>query len=448
MATHTNQRSSKQVMEQLVNLNRMMAQVTDRQGLLSVINGQLRELVPFTYSAAMTLAPDNKTFTVFLTDPQSMSAQHPSYQYVTTQGLPVDDGIFKNTLSLDHPVCYNIQKEIDSKGEHCPIYVKMFHESGIKEFVAAPLRNERESFGMLALLSDKTGTFGKNIMELIEGTSSLVAIAASNIMVNEAVRQREAEKEMLLSLSHKIAMIREKDCLLELINNELNKIWEFDHSDIIAINNNQETISAYLTAPGTSLGNHSGYSGLPRGSYSIHDRLLDKVLGSDEPYIFSLVESHSQGFLPSYLVPANEAGLLEVAAVRLQGEKGTFGVLCFFSSVRNAFNSVHLEILKGVAGQVATAIRNISANKQLQIRSHERETLLELSFAIAKIRDKKELLDLINTELKKLFYFTHSSVSVLSSDKQHFRIYLTDPSTRSKGHTDFDQMMDAKLSDP
>ncbi|SDD98408.1 hypothetical protein SAMN05216464_103242 [Mucilaginibacter pineti] len=57
------------------------------------------------------------------------------------------------------------------------------------------------------------------------------------------------------------------------------------------------------------------------------------------------------------------------------------------------------------------------------------EVLLSISADIARIRKKEDLLHLIRVHVKKVFYFTHASTVLFSSDKKTYRSFIIDPSS-------------------
>jgi len=79
---------------------------------------------------------------------------------------------------------------------------------------------------------------------------------------------------------------------------------------------------------------------------------------------------------------------------------------------------------------------------EMEKREREWEVLLTLSNDLATVRDKDDLLNLINIKLKKIFHFTHSVVSLFNAGDRTFTNFLLDPNSQSKlspGYTDYVQ---------
>ncbi len=427
-------------MRNLLSLNHLMARMKDRNDLLQIINQQLKKLVYFNYSTTMLVSPDKQTFSMYILDPQSISGRHPDYNFVTQNEHPVNDGFFNKAMESEDPVVFNVEEIVEQKDSSYPGYLKIFYESGVKQVVAVNLINEKEKFGMFVLYSEKKNNFNEDNLRLVKGISSLISIGVSNIIANDEISVRNAEKEMLLTLSNEIAKVYNKDNLLQLVNMQLKKLVSYTYSNITVVNDDGHTFTPYAVDPDSALKARPDFESFLSAKFVIDD-LMKRVLLDNEPQVFNIMHAAASSTLPVYLAPAFENGLHELAAIRLRDEKEIFGVLSFFSDRTDSFSENHLQIIKAVGSQVSTALARIIANEKITLREKEKETLLSISHEMARIRDKNDLLELINTKLKKLFYFTHSSISAITPDRKNFVVYLTDPNSRSRQHGEFEVMI-------
>ncbi len=74
-------------------------------------------------------------------------------------------------------------------------------------------------------------------------------------------------------------------------------------------------------------------------------------------------------------------------------------------------------------------------------RANETEILLSIGAAIAETREKGDLLNVVNAQLKELFDFTHSAIGVTNPDGESFRLFLLDPGSRSADHPDYQRVV-------
>ncbi|WP_343673531.1 sigma 54-interacting transcriptional regulator [Chitinophaga sp.] len=250
--------------------------------------------------------------------------------------------------------------------------------------------------------------------------------------------------EHLLSLSHHIAGIKDKGDLLHVINEHLKKLFYFSHSATMLVAPDRQQVVMYLLDPLSRSTTHPEYSHVIENSFPPSEPLFAKAIAADYPIYVSVREKIEEYSSNAALRMHYETGIREIAGVSLRNEKERFGVLAFYSDKENSFPPDVLRILDGVASQISIAISNIMANEQVQKREREKAMLLSLSYEMAKIRDKQELLTLINTKLKEFFYFTHTSIARINEDRTTFTVFLTDTHSRSRVHPDFQQMVSTR----
>ena len=66
------------------------------------------------------------------------------------------------------------------------------------------------------------------------------------------------------------------------------------------------------------------------------------------------------------------------------------------------------------------------------------EVLLSVSAGVARIRNKADLLQLIRVNLKRIFYFTHSSTVLFSADRKNYRSFIIDTASILRNNSDYD----------
>src|SRR6201999_3882434 len=98
---------------------------------------------------------------------------------------------------------------------------------------------------------------------------------------------------------------------------------------------------------------------------------------------------------------------------------------------RQTFLRNGLNILKGLIYQLSIALSDIISREQVFKREQERDYLLAASNFMAKIKDKKDLLEVLNNYLKKLVHFTTSIILLLSEDRSALSVFLADPDFES-----------------
>lgn len=422
--------------EMLLSISNEIAQIRDMNELLTLIATKLKTLFYFSHSNIVTINEDRKTFSTYLVDPQSKAKKHPNFDRFITERFPVGHPLFSKVIRSEQPIIFDLS-QIAATGR-VPRFLVPQIAIGLKEMVAIPLGVNTQKFGVLSFFSENTGSFSENNIRIIKAVGSQVSIAISNINASQTLLKRNLEREMLLSVSYEIALIKDKNQLLSLINNRLKQLFYFTHSSISMITEDRQAFIVYLTDPQSRSRQHEEYEDLVSTVYKIRDGFFETFLQSDDPVISDYETQMNTASPPKYCRIHFEAGIREVVSIPLHGEKELWGVLHFYSDKKSTFSYNNLEIFKAVASQVSIAVSNILALEEIHEREKEREMLLSLSYEMAKIRDKNELLTHINTKLAKLFYFTHSNISIINQEQKTFTVFLIDPKSRSKKHPDFD----------
>ncbi|MVT09426.1 sigma-54-dependent Fis family transcriptional regulator [Chitinophaga tropicalis] len=412
-------------------IRRLIAQVKDRQHLQQILDLHVGQLIPFDQMAVFKCSRDGKTLNLYISSPQPEKADRTFPDYSNRFGKVLVSGqpavVAANALEAGIRETWNA------------VFGRPDPEA-YGEFMICRLDIEEKEPALMLLYNNNTGCFNTIAAGMPDELTSLITMAMLNISTAEQMQAREREKEMLLSISNEMALIRDKAELLAVINTQLRKLLYFTHSSISVIHEEEGTFSAFLLDPASRSRSHPDYQSMIATRYPVSGP-FQEVLASDDPTVFNLEKLVPGGNMPFYITIHYEAGIKELAAIPLHGDKGIFGVLTFLSDRAGAFDENHLQIIKAVASQVSIAIANIFAGEHLRRREYEKETLLAVSYKMARIRDKNQLLTLINSELKKLFYFTHSSISAIDENGETFTVYLTDPESKSKTHVAYQELV-------
>lgn len=386
----------------LLELSQVFASVRNKMELLPVLRQQFKKIGFYTDLAISILHDNGQTSSGYLINWNKRRHKHPAYEYESITRHSIYDGIFDYTLKSKKPVSFCLSELINTG--NAPSYIRFLHDRGIRHMINVPLRDQNTEIGVLHLFSRVTEKFTTQQLQLLHGMGQQLGTAVANIRINEAIEHQKQEKEMLLSISSDLAMIRGKGNLLPVIYDRLMKLFPFIHCEILLFNEKSGRFVPFLTDPvfDDSLDIRQQGSG-PHFSPSV-DKLLAKLLLADDPLVFSLDE----------LITIDGSAISEVAGVGLFNDDGIFGSLIFYGDKTGVFNEDFLRVIRGVSTHFSIAVSNILSNEELLDRENEKTILLTLSNSLRSCRDKTEFIEILHNSLINLLHF------------QQFRIYTVD----------------------
>ena len=254
---------------------------------------------------------------------------------------------------------------------------------------------------------------------------------------------RSSETEILLSIGAAIAETREKGDLLNVVNAKLKELFDFTHSAIGVTNPDGKSFRLFLLDPGSRSADHPDYREVvSEPEFPFQDGVYDNSLTADAGVVLDLDELSKKIKLPPYLRINYDRGIKESLMIALRKDGESLGVLGLFSEKKGTFIESNLRIIRGISNQLSVAVANIIASDANEQSRKEMASLLSISTDIASIRDKKDLLHVIQGKLKNLFSFNDAAVVLFSENKSTYRVFLSDCESSRASHPDFAEILD------
>lgn len=403
--------------EILLSISNAIAGVKDRNSLLKVINDNLRNLFYFTHTATLQFDKNRQFMKAFLLDPNSVSKSDPDYDQIVSRPIPVQDGIYNVLFEANTPVVFDIAKK--AAATDVPDYVRMTHKAGLKEFMVVALRTADEKpIGAISFYSDKTDSFGSNIVALIHGIACHISTAMENILYHEELLMLGREKEILFEIGNLMVAVKDKDDFINLINTGLKKYIPYDENNVLVYNKQTESYKIFSFGVLPKRFSDSRFHEMTRVEYP--DLNSQRVTHYPELIeVKNLVDEGSDWGKAIY-----EMGVRQLVHLKLLDGSETLGQLVLLSEHENVFTPEHLSLLKNISFNLAKALANILASEEIRIRNDEKSVLLSLGKHLAQTRNKIDLQEVMHLELKKLFYFSHSTIILLSKDKKSYENFV------------------------
>jgi transcriptional regulator with GAF, ATPase, and Fis domain len=224
------------------------------------------------------------------------------------------------------------------------------------------------------------------------------------------LKAREAESEILQALNADFAFIREKKELLRIIHAKLKHLFEFRHQWVATINEDELTMSSFMREQDSKAKGHPRYEEVIRAKYPITDRIFNKVLLSRDPFVFDLTLLSARGDMPEYLQILLDSGISKVVMIGLPVGTTVIGIWAICLLENQHMDLRQLDLIRRISCQLAIAVANFKANEAIKAREAEKEHLLQFSFGITTIRNKSDLLHILNRDLRYLFKFEHVTI--------------------------------------
>lgn len=222
----------------------------------------------------------------------------------------------------------------------------------------------------------------------------------------------------LLSISRAIATIRTRKELFATIIDTIKPSIPVDDTGIMILNRTGEewqdwtNVDNYQETKAVTQLQQMGYD-----QYFPVDRWMQYVLHHSG--IMTVAQFQEQYPEHPFGPVMWEAGLREFIFTPLLNRGQRLGVLFFDAKQEGTYTEQHLELFKAIADLLAVAVANILTNEEILQREREKAVLLSISKAVATIRDKQNLLEVIIAKIKPLFNFHDCGLFVFDPGRQH-----------------------------
>ena len=254
----------------------------------------------------------------------------------------------------------------------------------------------------------------------------------------------EEEKTILLSLSHEIALLKNRNDLLQIVNGRIKKLFSINELGIAKIDEDGKTYSAFMLDLGNQIVQDADFTTATTDHYDINDALFSQVLHSEDAVVFQVNEIAELHGMPEFVKFWKKVGLRKVLCAALRAAGKNIGMAVLHIDTNETINPKS-PLLKGICAQLSVAISNILAIEEIQRREEEKSKLLAFSNAMASSRDKGIMGTVLTQQLKEVLGIKgHYMVYALSKDRERYYPILFDPganlSNLSK-YPDFEKMV-------
>ncbi|HTI07464.1 MAG TPA: sigma 54-interacting transcriptional regulator [Puia sp.] len=405
----------------IVQLGQDIAMIKNREQLDNLINGSLKEKIGFQHSTIFILKNDGREISNFLKDYGGSESRGQFPETILTGKIPFDH-------KINDPAIQPHQRIVDfdelvRNGNVEPYLAGCEMKTNAKVYTF-PLLHGSSTIGVWIILFKET----KETFEpaaVCPMIPPLLTFAINTIQTQEEIEARQKEREIIQSLNIDFATIREKKDLLKIIHYKLKSLFNFSHHWVATVNEDELTMSTFMQDAESRSRFHPRYNYVTAARYPISDQVFNKVILAGEPVIFDLEQLNARTAIPEYLQINYESGIRKVVMQSLEIAGRFIGVWAICLGENHELQDTVINLIGDLANQFSIAVGNIIANEIIQTRDAERELLLKLSYDITSTKDRKGLLRIIQTNLKRIFRSQNIVITVLNDQEQTHDIFLS-----------------------
>ncbi len=432
LAKQLNQEKAKA--ESLLAITEAIANINTGPELVRAIFNQVRKVFPFDEAGLFHLDFENQLERDLIVD----------YSYNTSDANEIlkEKGVY-GWLPLSSISKYIIQNKTlhieveDMYREFRHPHFELVKDLGFKKMIASRLSIGDEIVGFLAFWSKEFNEFEVK-EEIFESLTNHLSIALNNIIVHEKLLEEKAKAESLLVITEAIANINTGPELVNAIFNHLQKVFPFDEAGLFHLDFENDMERDLIVDYGydtsvvsEELKNAGLFSWMPMTA-------LSKYLVENKYLQMSISEIYEKFKHPHFQF----TGLLdfnEVMACSLESGGNTIGLLYFWSKKKNAFDNKK-PLFESIAKHLNVALNNIITNETLKEEKTFKETLLEISEAATKIRNREQFGGIMLNTLKPIIHFDDVVLVYFSDNLKSFNILFTGAETARQEHQYYEKV--------
>jgi formate hydrogenlyase transcriptional activator len=236
--------------------------------------------------------------------------------------------------------------------------VSLLKQKGVRSYCTLPLTTAQKKFGALGLGSSRPNAYGEDDVQLLRRVAELVALALENAITRADFLEEKERLEMLLEVSTTLMSNLDVQQLFPAISGLIRRVIRQDYASLALYEEASRSLRVYaldstfadeLIGPDSEVPIAESTCGsvFLRGETKVCNREDLVAIGS--PVVKRMLELGVQSF----------------CSIPLITRKGKLGTLNLGSAIDHAFGPADISLLKQVASQVAIALDNARAYREI-----------------------------------------------------------------------------------
>jgi transcriptional regulator with GAF, ATPase, and Fis domain len=351
-----------------------IATIRDQDDLYRLMLERLRPLVGYDDAVVVTIKDGqyNNLFTMATADRQA----HPLFQRIVKVDLPIEGSPFE-FLQAQAPIYHWALKDMLARYPTHPGLLLM-RETGLSHSVTVQLRHGGALQGLLFFHYNQAPVLDALRYKRYRTVADLLAVALSNVLANQEVAAREAEKATLLSISESLSAIRDKHDLFKVVFAQLKPLFGFDDAALVLRDTNRQEVTYWHTGPVPGPDGSGNHPVSLQKLGMTDDTAYPGLDGAEGPQLLTHAQLVKR--YPAYQKATQHLRRGQWAShvfMPLRYGSRLLGVFEFHSRQADRFRPQALPLYRNLAEQLAVTVSNILANETLA--ASEREKTLQLT---------------------------------------------------------------------
>ena len=342
--------------EALLEVSEAIAQQRDLKALVHELSERLHAVLQFDFLALVLHNPATNTMRLHILETHDQRREPESSGEFPVENSP-SGWVWQNQLpfvTLD-----------TSKDTRYPEFMQRLQAEGVHSFATVPLTTAQHRLGAIGFGRYVPQGMGDTEVEFMKRVAAQVAVAVDNALNFEAAQayQKQLARErdrlqVLLEINNILVSTRDITALFKGIVSSLKPVLQHDYTSLALLDHNSSllkihALDAPARTPETKTEFTIGLEGSPAG----------QAIASGQVLIARGVEIDR--FHPEVVSFLRSQGVQVICCVPLTTNDRTFGTINFASRNPENFSTPDVELLRQVASQVAIALENALAFREI-----------------------------------------------------------------------------------
>lgn len=232
-------------------------------------------------------------------------------------------------------------------------------EKGFRTYYVFPLTTAQSRLGALGVGSRKADAYGERDLELLIRVAELVAIAVETALTKDALLEERRRLQALVDVNRELVSSLEMQRLLPLISECVTRVVPHDFAGVTIYDDDQKAMKAFVLSPSdkrpiVEMGR----------TVSMEQTISAQAFLEQRPQL--LTRNELSALTAPIATRMLDAGIQTVLCMPMVTSKGAVGTLNVGSKRHRAFSPQDAELLNQIAAQLAIALENARAYREIQ----------------------------------------------------------------------------------